>query len=357
MAKNESRIIATDVPGRTIDEMVWKLAPASTVVITDRNVEEHVLPKLSGSRVFTESQRIVLEPGEPNKDLKSLAEVWWKLSTGGHTRQSLAICLGGGMVTDLGGFAAATFKRGIRHINVPTTLLGAVDAAIGGKTGIDLGEMKNEIGTFRMPYATVVCGGFMSTLPKEEFMSGYGEMLKTGMIASPELYFDICETEAVLSDPRFVEGLAAECAHVKSDIVAADPWERGLRKVLNLGHTAGHAFEAVLLEKKKPLPHGVCVAYGLLTAMIASKMKFDFNSGLIQSYASNILRQWFPPMHVGCADRDRLMEIMASDKKNHRYGEVAFTLLRDLGDAVTDCVLTQEEIEEALDLTFEMIGR
>ncbi|MDE7495326.1 MAG: 3-dehydroquinate synthase [Muribaculaceae bacterium] len=357
MAKNDARIIATEAPGRVLDEMIWKLNPASTVVITDKNVEEKVLPRMEGSRVITKSPRIVLEPGEANKDLKSLAEVWWALSAGGHTRQSVAICIGGGMVTDLGGFAAATFKRGIRHINIPTTLLGAVDAAIGGKTGIDLGEMKNEIGTFRMPHAVIISAGFLTTLPQEEMISGYGEMLKTGMAASPDLYFDICDTEHVLSDPRFMEVLASECARFKSDIVAADPWERGLRKVLNLGHTAGHAFEEIALGKGKPLPHGCAVAYGLLTAMLGSKIKFDFNTGLIQSYAHNILKPWFPQLPVGCADRDRVMELMAGDKKNTRHGEVAFTLLRDLGDAVPDVVLTPAEIETALDLTFEMLGR
>ncbi len=357
MAKNETRIIATDTPGRMIDEMVWKMAPASTVVITDSTVEEKVLSRLESSRVITESQRIVLEPGEANKDLRSLAEVWWALSSGGHTRQSLALCIGGGMVTDLGGFAAATFKRGIRHINVPTTLLGAVDAAIGGKTGIDLGEMKNEIGTFRMPQAVIVSAGFFSTLPQEELISGYGEMIKTGMVASPDLYFDIANSEMVLTDPRMMEDLASECARFKSSIVAADPWERGLRKVLNLGHTAGHAFEQVALSKGTPLPHGCAVAYGLLTALICSKIKFDFPTPAIQTYTYSVLKPNFPQLPVGCADRDRLMELMAGDKKNARHGEVAFTLLRDFGDAVTDIVLSQRELETALDLTFEMIGR
>lgn len=357
MAKNETHIVATDTPGRAIDEIVWKTAPSSTVIITDRNVEEKVLSRLEGSRVITESQRIVLEPGEANKDLRSLAEVWWSLSTGGHTRQSLVLCIGGGMVTDIGGFAAATFKRGVRHINVPTTLLGAVDAAIGGKTGIDLGEMKNEVGTFRMPQSVIVSASFFATLPQEELLSGYGEMLKTGMIASPELYYDLCDTDRVLSDPRLLETLASECARFKSHIVATDPWERGLRKILNLGHTAGHAFESLALSKGTPIPHGIAVAYGLLTALIASKIKFDFPTPLIQTYTYSVLKPLFPPLPAGCADRDRLMEIMAGDKKNTRHGEVAFSLLRGFGDAVPDVVLNTRELDTALDLTFEMLGR
>ncbi|MBD5204461.1 MAG: 3-dehydroquinate synthase [Bacteroidales bacterium] len=357
MAKNDTRIVATDTPGRTIDEMVWKLSPASSVIITDRNVEEKVLSRLESSRVVTESQRIVLEPGEANKNLQSLADVWWRLSTGGHTRHSLIICIGGGMVTDLGGFAAATFKRGVRHINVPTSLLGAVDAAIGGKTGIDLGEMKNEIGTFRMPHAVIVSANLFSTLPQHELISGYGEMLKTGMLASPELYFDIADADRVLSDTLLMENLASECARFKSAIVAADPWERGVRKILNLGHTAGHAFELVALSKGTPLPHGCAVAYGLLTTLIASKIKFDFPTSFIQSYTYSVLKPLFPPLPVGCGDRDKLMELMASDKKNFRHGEVAFSLLRGLGDAVTDVVLSPVELETAIDLTFEMLGR
>lgn len=356
MTKNETRIIATDTPGRAIDELVWKMAPSSTVIITDRNVEEKVLSRLESSRVITESQRIVLEPGEVNKDLRSLAEVWWGLSSGGHTRQSLALCIGGGVVTDLGGFAAATFKRGIRHVNVPTTLLGAVDAAIGGKTGIDLGEMKNQVGTFRMPQAVIVSANFLSTLPQEELISGYGEMLKTGMLASPELYFDICNTDQLFSDPHMMEVLSSECARFKADIVAADPREHGLRKILNLGHTAGHAFEAVALSRKTPLAHGCAVAYGLLTALIASKIKFDFPTELIQSYTYSVLRPNFPAFPLTCGDSGKIMELMADDKKNARHGEVAFTLLRHLGDAVTDIVLNQREIETAIDLTFELLG-
>lgn len=322
-------------------------------VVTDSNVNP-----LTGE-ILPDVPRIVVAAGEESKSLATVAHIWEELVKGGATRRSVIVNIGGGMVTDLGGFAAATFKRGIRYINIPTTILGAVDAAVGGKTGIDFMGLKNEIGAFALPLATCPAYGLMRYLPEQEWLSGYGEILKTALLDERLPWGDVLDAESLHSDESLLGEIIAGCVKFKEEVVAADPKEGGLRKILNLGHTAGHAFESLALKKGLPVPHGVAVAHGLLVTLIASRLAGILASapagGLLQQYAV-ALREYFPRLPIGCADRRELLALMRHDKKNEGDGKINFVLLAGRGKARYDCQLSEKEVDAALDIYCDMMG-
>lgn len=328
--------------------------PAPIFVVTDQNVDRLVLPLFNDCKPVADAPRFILTPGEDSKNTDNLIALWQWLADNGATRSSLLLNIGGGMVSDIGGFAAATFKRGISYANIPTTLLAAVDAAIGGKTAIDLGSLKNQVGAFALPAKVFHFSEPLKTLPAAELLSGIGEMLKYGLIASPMLYRSILNLLPDIQSPGFdtdtLTPLILECAAIKERIVAADPTEKGLRKVLNFGHTAAHAFESLALEKRgTPLPHGVAVAHGLLVELILSHTILGFPSSELYPLAM-ALKENFPPTGSTCKDNDRLIEIMAHDKKNPTPDQINFTLLQAIANPQTDQYATQEEISTALDI-------
>lgn len=294
--------------------------------------------------------------GDEHKNLASVTEVWTRLSRNGYTRHSLLINIGGGMVTDLGGFAAACFKRGIRFINVPTTLLGAVDAAVGGKTGINFLDFKNEIGAFCEARAVVISTRFFATLPPAELRSGFAEMLKHGLISDREVYERLMDFDIVGADLETLLPLLEESVEVKRRIVAEDPREQGIRRALNLGHTAGHAFESFALERKEPIPHGFAVAHGLLVEMILSHLQLGFPSSELHRLAGLLREAYSPAPAIGCKDYDALLALMTHDKKNRHPGEINFTLLSAPGVPVIDRTATPDEIRTALDLYRDLLG-
>lgn len=311
---------------RGLREILNKMPHKELFLLTDSNVDRCVLPLLIDFLREENPEIIVIDAGEENKNLDSLARVWQRLSEGGATRDSLLINLGGGVVTDLGGFAAATFKRGIRFINVPTTILGAVDAAVGGKTGIDFLGLKNEIGAFSNPEAVLISAQPLATLPHSEIISGFGEIVKTAIISSRRLY------RSFLANPGVMDRLGAvmaECVRVKEKITLLDPKERGLRRILNFGHTGGHAFETLLLRKGKPAAHGVAVAHGILLSLILSHMLLGLPSEEIELYRREIL-PLFPTLPLTCRDCDAIIELAGHDKKNLCPSTPLFILLRSL---------------------------
>ncbi len=257
-----------------------EISHSGLFLLTDSNVATHVLPKILNVLTDKEEARIIEIPaGEDNKNLDTLTQVWSSLSEGGATRNSLLINLGGGVVTDLGGFAAASFKRGIRFVNIPTTVLGAVDAAVGGKTGIDFNGLKNEIGAFANAECVIISSEPLATLPREEILSGLGEIVKTAMISSGELYQKVLD-DKILSDTNLLQDAMAECVRFKARVTEEDPHESGLRKILNFGHTAGHALESLMLTRHTPVTHGCAVANGILVALILSHMHLSLQSNL-----------------------------------------------------------------------------
>lgn len=341
-------VIFTRNIAESIDEILSRYTYDKLFILTDRNTFRNASPLLESSKLCNNARQIVIEADDTHKNLEALASVWKVLSDSHATRRSFMINLGGGMVTDLGGFAASTFKRGIRYINIPTTLLGAVDAAVGGKTGINFNGLKNEVGVFNPAEAVLISTVFFKTLSREHLLSGYAEMLKHGLISSSGIYDKLLSLDFSQPDLDKLLELLEESVKVKERVVEADPFEKNIRKSLNLGHTIGHAFESLSHERKSPVQHGYAVAWGLVCELLLSHMRLDFPVNRIRQLAAFIADNYgaFP---ITCDDYDYLYERMTHDKKNES-DNVNFTLLKDVGRVEINQTATKEEIYAALDL-------
>jgi 3-dehydroquinate synthase len=272
--------------------------------------------------------------------------VWSELQRLGATRHSLLINLGGGMVTDLGAFAASTFKRGISIINIPTTLLSMVDASVGGKTGFNFGGLKNEIGVFRNADCVILDTVFLKTMDEENILSGYAEMLKHGLISTEAHWAELMNFDIEHPNLKELGDLVAKSVQVKERIVTEDPTEKGIRKALNLGHTVGHAFESLALQRK-PVLHGYAVAWGLVCELYLSVAKTGFPVEKMRQMTRFIFDH-YGRMPITCDDYPTLLELMTHDKKNIGTS-INFTLMGGIGDIRINQTATKEEIEEALD--------
>lgn len=316
-------------------------------VLTDTTTREHCLPKVAQFASLKNASPITILPTDSHKTLDSLAEVWTMLSQGGATRHSLLINLGGGMVTDLGGFAAATFKRGINFINIPTTLLAMVDASVGGKTGINFNGLKNEIGAFADSQFVIINTSFLDTLDSENICSGYAEMLKHALISDERMWAEHVNFNLQEPDLKELQKMVAESVNVKERIVTEDPHEHGIRKALNLGHTIGHALESFAMKKGHPILHGYAVAYGLVCELYLSACKTGFPADRLRQTVS-FIRSVYGSMPFTCDDYPTLLELMHHDKKN-TSGSINFTLLGGIGDIRINQTASEEDIKEALD--------
>ena len=344
----KQRVIFTQAIGNTLAEMIEEIHPDLTFVLVDETTERLCLPHIAEETCMKGVQTIVIPPGDQHKTLDSLCHVWEQLQQHGATRHSLLINLGGGMITDLGGFAAGTFKRGIHCINIPTTLLAMVDASVGGKTGINFGGLKNEIGVFRNASAVIVDTLFLQSLDMENLLSGYAEMLKHGLISTPAMLGELLQYDFNGNiDYSLLARLLEDSVAVKQRIVLEDPTEQGLRKALNLGHTMGHAFESLALRRQKPVLHGYAVAWGLVGELYLSTVKTGFPSATMRQVVSFIVNH-YGKMDISCDDYDELIELMTHDKKNIG-GEINFSLLSGVGELMLNQTATKKEIEEALD--------
>lgn len=323
-------------------------------LITEENVDALVMPLLEAEEEeIAAIPRLVIPAGEENKTIERAQQIWEWLLENGSSRSDTLICVGGGMLTDIGGFAAATFKRGMRHVNIATTLLAAADASVGGKTGVNMGGVKNCVGAFSMPLFTEVYAPAFATLPEAELLSGYGEMLKTAMIGAPQMLPRLLEPETLLADTALLGEIASECARIKMRIVESDPFEKGPRKVLNLGHTFGHALESLCMEKGRPVPHGVAVAHGLLFMMVMARMK-GVGGSMLYSFADRVVKPLMKVPPVMCGDYARLLGLMHADKKNDGPGEVKFVLLTDAGEPLIDVPVDDATVEAAIDIYRDM---
>ena len=320
-------------------------------ILTDQTTHDMCLPKLQNFLCLKGAQSIVIKAGDTNKTLDSLAEVWTALSQGGATRHSLMINLGGGMVTDLGGFAASTFKRGIDFINIPTTLLAMVDASVGGKTGINFGGLKNEIGVFSDSKFVIINTQFLDTLDHDNICSGYAEMLKHGLISDDKHWAELVGFNLAQPDLAQLQRMVAESIKVKERIVTEDPHEHGIRKALNLGHTVGHALESFAMKHGRPVLHGYAVAYGMVCELYLSVRKTNFPTDKMHQTVRFSLDH-YGRLPYTCDDYPELLELMRHDKKN-TSGIINFTLLGGIGDIRINQTATKEEIEEALDFLRE----
>jgi 3-dehydroquinate synthase len=293
------------------------------------------------------AQCITIPATDSHKTLESLSHVWSELQRMGATRHSLMVNLGGGMVTDLGGFAASTFKRGIPYINIPTTLLSMVDASVGGKTGINFGGLKNEIGVFNNARSVILDTTFLRTMDHENICSGYAEMLKHGLINNEAMWAELLNFDLDSLDNLDILGrMVAESVAVKQRIVTEDPTEQGIRKALNLGHTAGHAFESLALERK-PVLHGYAVAWGMIVELYLSVVKTGFPQDKMRQTVA-FIKENYGRMNISCDDYPHLIELMHHDKKN-QGNNINFTLLGGIGYIRINQTATEEEIKDALD--------
>ena len=316
-------------------------------VLTDTTTSSLCWPVISSYPYLSEAHHIEIGATDMSKTLQSTAHVWDELQAGGATRHSLLINLGGGMVTDLGGFAASTFKRGINFINIPTTLLSMVDASVGGKTGINYGMLKNEIGVFNDSKYVLLCTDFLHTLDEGNLLSGYAEMLKHGLISTQEHWEELIGFDITRPDMEQLSRMLATSVAVKERIVEQDPHEHSIRKALNLGHTVGHAFETWAMRHERPILHGYAVAYGIIPELYLACLKTQFPQRIMRQAVSYI-RENYGTLPITCKDYPELLELMTHDKKN-TAGIINFTLLGGIGDIRINQTATKKEIEEALD--------
>lgn len=340
----------TDTIAATLTEVLASTPHEGLFVVADSTTAIQCLPLLTETNAAL-SHPIVIPAGEEHKNIETLSAVWEALSAGGATRHSLLLCVGGGVVTDLGGFAAATFKRGIACIHVPTTLLAMVDASTGGKTGIDLGGLKNEVGAFHLPAHVIVSPTFLATLPRTELLSGLAEMCKHLLIAPENGDTALGELEELATASSAADITSAQIARsiaVKEHYVALDPTEHGIRRTLNFGHTIGHAIESLLLEKQTPVPHGMAVAWGMVAELYLSHALCTFPTPTLRT-ATGALRELYGPCPITCNDYDRLYALALHDKKNTVPTQLRPALLADIGSPCLDLTVPRDLFLESLD--------
>lgn len=341
-------IIYTNDIANALDHILGNADFNKVVILTDTNADRLVLPKICNIPLLASSPRITIAAGDMNKSLDTAASVWQQLVDNGATRKTILLNIGGGMVTDLGGFAASTFKRGINFINIPTTLLGAVDASIGGKTGINFSGLKNEIGVFNEASAVIISTLFFDTLPTSEMKSGYAEMLKHGLLSDKEYFNELITYDITGGDLEHLLHLLKKSVMLKEQIVREDPHEHGIRKALNLGHTVGHAFESLAMKRNAPVPHGYAVAWGLVAELVMSHMLYKFPSAVLHDVAKFVADN-YGAFYITCDDYDEIISLMKHDKKS-LGGEINVSLLEDIGTIKVGSIVDIDDVKAALDI-------
>jgi 3-dehydroquinate synthase len=340
--KEYSVFIGNDV----FDILLQKLIEgdySQVFVLVDEQTERYCLPQLA--KYLLAHQVIKIRSGEQYKTLETSEYIWHQLLLKNADRKSVVINLGGGMVSDIGGFCAATYKRGIDFIHVPTTLLSMVDASIGGKTGVDHKSLKNMLGVFKHPKFIFIFPEFLASLPKSEVMNGYAEMIKHGLISDKE-YWQKLQKAPIEEWPNMMS-LIHTSVKIKMQIVKKDPLEKAERKLLNFGHTIGHAVETYsLLHDKQPLKHGEAVAIGMICEAYLSKLVLDFSSKDLRQI-TELLSRVYPKYSFNHIIIPDLIQIMRQDKKNS-HDQFNFVLLKKLGKASYDIPCSESQIVAAL---------
>lgn len=334
---------------RDLSAQMARYASDQVVFVVDQKIQTSTVLDRYRNLVFT----LFLPVTESQKTLETVQQVWDFFFEKGLTRYGLVVAIGGGVLTDLVGFAAATYKRGIDYINIPTTLLSMVDASTGGKTGINYHGLKNGIGLFAPPVETIIWPGWLKTLPAQEFLSGFAEMLKTGLIGDQRLWEALMQYDLDKMPLDRLAPMIEACVEAKERIVDADPKEEGLRKVLNFGHTFGHALEQLSIIQLSVIPHGYAVLYGMIAEMYLSVVQLGCPKEPLQGLTQIMLHYYGKPQ-CKCSDRSKLIKLMQQDKKNERAAEINCTLIRSIGDPVINQVITVSEAEEAFDYLFSL---
>lgn len=318
---------------------------SQVLILVDRNTNDHCLPVLQSLLPeFVDYDIIEVDPGEENKNIDFCIGVWKTMLDFGADRKALMINLGGGVVTDMGGFAASTYKRGIDFVQIPTTLLAQVDASVGGKTGIDMDNVKNIIGTFTQPQAVFINPKFLDTLDQRQLDSGFAEVIKHGLIQDKDLYNSCRQVDLNKIDPEIIY----QSVVIKNKIIIQDPTEQGIRKILNFGHTIGHAIEGYsLMKDSNPLLHGEAIAIGMICEAWLSHKHTGLSAVELSDITQYILGR-YPYYTFDSTSYDLVIELMRNDKKNEN-GKIGFALLETIGSAVYNIFITESDIRSALD--------
>lgn len=346
-SKVHSNIVFSQQIDVELRKIVQKYPAGKVFLLTDRTAFDFCLPSIQNVIDEFPIKIVAIQSGEENKNIQSVIQVWDFLSNNGADRKSLLINIGGGMLTDLGGFAASTFKRGLDFVNIPTTLLAQVDASLGGKTGFNFNGLKNEIGVFMEPNSVIINTSFLKTIDCENFLSGYAEMLKHGLIRSREhwdelLAFDMDDIDYVALQKIIAHSVAVKEWHVLNDLT-----EQNIRKALNFGHTVGHAFESYALKTGCPILHGYAVAYGMIAELYLSSKQCGLNSEELNSISAWIIGK-YGKFEIQESDYENLYLLMTHDKKNEGK-RINFTLIPAIGKVEINVDCSKELILEALE--------
>jgi len=339
--------ILFDASDRDTIALIQTLKPTLVVVLTDTNTRKHCLPILE--RVlskFENVKHVTLRVGERYKNFESTQKVLDELLSNNAGKDALLINLGGGVITDIGGFVASIYKRGISYINIPTTLLAQSDAAIGGKTGINAGAVKNSVGTIYPPVATIINTCYLDSLSEKEGLNGLAEIMKHALLDGDDhwqMFLKYLDGKVKLPE------LLKRSVAFKEQVVEKDPLENGYRRILNFGHTVGHAVEAYMLAQDKPVKHGFAVAFGMKVAMELSERRFALQPPALQQ-AKELIDTLFPPVHIAEAEIPLVLLPMQHDKKI-KDNKLCFVLLEGLGKPHVDCMLDPKDVEVAIQLS------
>lgn len=314
-------------------------------ILVDENTKEHCLPIFLEKMAIQNYQILEILSGELHKNIDTCQYIWQRMMDLGADRHALTINLGGGVIGDMGGFCASTYMRGMDFIQIPTTLLSQVDASIGGKLGIDFGQLKNSVGLFKNPKAVFVCPEFFNTLSKRELRSGFAEIIKHALIADLNQWQNIQQLNK-LDDINW-EPFLVPSLNIKKQIVTADPFEKGIRKALNFGHTIGHAIESVALTSDKPLLHGEAIAIGMISEAYLSHKVLDMPLTDL-STITNFILKIYGKVTLDQSNDQQYLYLMSRDKKNERK-QINFTMLKTAGEALINQHCSEALILESID--------
>ena len=332
-----------------LSETISALQADKVFFLFDENTYKFCRPLLSSVKLLSDSNSLILKSGEENKNLDQVKRVWDFFEDEGAGRNSVLVTIGGGMLTDLGGFAACTFKRGMSFVNVPTTLLAMVDASVGGKTGINYHGLKNEIGIIKQPNNVLIFAPFLNSLDQENFISGFAEMLKAGLIQDQDLWQNLIKYSLETRDIEPLIPLIWRSVQIKYAIVEIDPEEKSDRRALNFGHTFAHAFESLSLKLNKHIPHGYAVAYGMIFESILSLNHCGLKPEELEQI-SEFIRSIYNTIPFTVKDIEQLIQYMRSDKKNDN-SLINITMLERIGRYRVNNYIEEEQLEKVLEET------
>ena len=336
-----------------LNQFMTEKSFSKVFILVDENTHEYCLPVLLGNLETDITFEILeIEAGEEMKNIQTANQLWEILTEMQADRKALIINLGGGVITDMGGFVASTYKRGIQFINIPTTLLSMCDASIGGKTGIDLMHYKNMVGTFSFPVQIYVYPRFLDTLPAKELKSGFAEMLKHGLIADKKHWEDLIQLQHL--DPVGIEPFISQSMEIKQEVVNADFHEKNVRKTLNFGHTIGHAIESLCLQSENPILHGEAVALGMIC-----ESHLSYLEGLISKEHADLIieniQRYFCFIDLSEFKDEDIFSLLLNDKKN-TDAKINFSLLSGIGACVFDHQCSTENIQKSIDYYKKLSG-